>query len=132
MDSDRMRRSLRWTAALTGLVTFSSLAITLLYLPLPVLLIIGASVAGCRPRTAKWLMYIGASVLSACVLPVYAVLLFEPQEHLHLHDAVALLINLGWKASLILLPLFDLMLVLDWIRARRPVHTQVPPLRGSS
>jgi hypothetical protein len=130
MDSNRMRRSLRWIAALTGLVTFSSLAITLLYLPLPVLLIVGASVARRKPHTAKWLMYIGASVLSVFVLPVYAVLLFEPREHLH--DAVALLINLGWKASLILLPLFDVMLVLDWIKARRPVHTQVPPLRGSS
>jgi hypothetical protein len=129
MDSNRMRRSLRWTAALTGLVTFSSLAITLLYLPLPVLLIVGASVARRKPHTAKWLMCIGASVLSVFVLPVYAVLLFEPREHLH--DAVALLINLGWKASLILLPLFDVMLVLDWIKARRPVHTQVPPLRGS-
>jgi hypothetical protein len=126
-----MRRSLRWTAALIGLVTFSSLAITLLYLPLPVLLIVAASVAGRRPRTTKWLMYIGASVLSVCISPVYAVLLFEPREHLP--DAVAVLINLGWKASLILLPLFDVMLVLDWIRARRrPLHTQVPPLGGSS
>jgi hypothetical protein len=112
------------------LVTFSSLAITLLYLPLPFLLIIGASLAGCRPRAAKWLMYIGASVLSVCVLPVYAVLLFEPRGHLS--GAMAVLIDLGWQASLILLPLFDVMLVLDWVRARKSVHIQVPPLRASS
>jgi hypothetical protein len=75
-------------------------------------------------------MYIGASVLSVCVLPVYVVLLFEPRDHLP--DAMAALVNLGWKASLIVLPLFNVMLLLDWVSARKPVRTQVPPLRGSS
>jgi hypothetical protein len=56
--------------------------------------------------------------------------LFETREHLS--GAMAVGINLGWKASLILLPLFDVMLVLDWVRARKPVHTVVPALRGSS
>ena len=116
MSQARAETSLHWIAAITGLVTFSSLAMTLLYLPLPILLIVGAAIAGRWPRTGRWLMWIGAVVLSVCVLPVYTVLLFGPREYLP--GAMAVLISLGWKTSLILLPLFDVMLVVDALRAK--------------
>src|SRR5471032_2303205 len=106
----RFETKLRWCAACTGLVTLSSAAITVLYLPFPVILLVGAAVAGKWPHTGRWLMGIGASVLSVCLLPTYILLL--PGLRFAYVDLAVLLIDIGWVGTLIILPLCDAMLLL--------------------
>jgi hypothetical protein len=93
------------------LFAVSGAAMTSLYLPFPILLIVGAAIAGKWPRTGRWLMWAGASVLSVCLLPVYVLLLRE--MHFAYVDLLILLIDIGWVGTLILLPLCDVMLVID-------------------
>ncbi len=107
---------LRWLAACTGLVAVSGGAMTSLYLPFPVMLIMGAAILGKWPRTGRWLIWIGASVLSVCLLPAYAFLLWE--MHFAYADLLILLIDIGWIGMLILLPLCDVILVIDAFKRR--------------
>ena len=111
---------LRWLAACTGLVAFSGAALTSLYLPFPVVLIVGAAILSKWPRTGRWLMWIGASVLSVCLLPAYVLLLRE--MHFAYADLLILLIDIGWIGTLILLPLCDVMLVIDAFKRRNGVN----------
>jgi hypothetical protein len=113
---------LRWLAACTGLVAVSGGAMTSLYLPFPVMLIVGAAILGKWPRTGRWLMWIGASVLSVCLLPTYILLLRE--MHFSYADLLILLIDIGWIGTLILLPLFDVMLLIDAFK-RQPAKISV-------
>jgi hypothetical protein len=113
----RFKTGLRWLAACTGLATLSSAAITMLYLPFPVILIVGAVVAGKWPHTGRWLMGIGASVLSVCLLPIYVLLL--PELRFAYVDFLVLLIDIGWVGTLIILPLCDTMLLLDGFERRK-------------
>jgi hypothetical protein len=114
---------LRWVAAGTGLVTFSSMAITTLYLPMPVMMIAGAAITGRWPRLGRLLMWISALALSGCVLPVYLVFLYELLREknfalLYPPDSTGMLISLGWLGTLILLPLCDVLLVLNLPKAK--------------
>jgi hypothetical protein len=108
---------LRWVAACTGLVAVSGGAMTLLYLPFAIILIVGAAIVGKWPRTGRWLMWIGASVLSVCLLPAY-VLLYR-KMHFAYVDLSILLIDIGWVGTLMLLPLCDAMLVIDAFKRRQ-------------
>ena len=101
---------------LHGLVAFSGAALTWLDLPFPVMLIAGAAILGKWPPTGRWLMWIGASVLSVCLLPAYVLLLRE--MHFAHVDFLILLIDIGWIGTLILLPLFDVILVIDAFKGR--------------
>ena len=87
-----------------------------LYLPFPVMLIVGAAILGKWPRTGRWLMWIGAAVLSVCLLPTYVLLLRK--IHFAYADLLVLLIDIGWIGTLILLPLCDVMLVIDAFNGR--------------
>jgi hypothetical protein len=107
---------LRWLAACTGLVAVSGGAMTSLYLPFPVMLIVGAAILGKWPRTGRWLMWISASVLSVCLLPTYILLLRE--MHFARADLLILLIDIGLIGTLILLPVFDVMLLMDAFKRR--------------
>jgi hypothetical protein len=60
-------------------------------------------------------MWIGASVLSVCVLPFY-VLIFPEMRSFFVPDVLIMLINLGWIGTVILLPLCDVLLILDGIK----------------
>jgi hypothetical protein len=113
----RIQAKLRWIAAGTGLVTISGLAITWLYLPFPVLLILGAAIAGRWPRTGRWLMWVGAAVLSLFLLPTYIVLL--PENHFVYTDLIILLIDIGWVGTVVLLPLCDVVLFIDAFKTRK-------------
>jgi hypothetical protein len=115
----RIEARLRWIAAGTGLVTMSGLAITVLYLPFPILLIVGAAIAGKWLRTGRWLMWIGASVISVCVLPFYVLELPVLMRSFFVPDVPIMLINIGWMGTMILLPLCDVMLILDGFRGRK-------------
>ncbi|MGZ7090482.1 MAG: hypothetical protein ACXVKH_13525 [Candidatus Angelobacter sp.] len=108
---------LRWLAACTGLVAVSGGAMTSLYLPFPIMLIVGAAILGKWPRTGRWLIWIGASVLSVCLLPAYVVLLGE--MHFAYVDFLIFLIDIGWIGTLILLPLCDVILVIDAFKRRQ-------------
>jgi hypothetical protein len=104
----RREARLRWVAACAGLVTLSSVVVTMLCLPFPVMLIVGAAIAGRWPRTGQWLMGISACVLSVLLLPVYVLLL--PEVKFVYTDILILLIDIGWIGTLILLPLCILLL----------------------
>ena len=95
----------------------SGMAITWLYLPFPVLLILGAAVAGKWPRTGRCLMWVGSAVLTLFLLPTYVVLL--PENHFVSTDFIILLINIGWVGTVVLLPLCDVMLFMDAFKARK-------------
>ncbi len=90
---------------------------TSLYLPFSLMLIVGAAILGRWPRTGRWLMWIGASVLSVCLLPAYVLLL--PEMHFTYVELLILLIDIGWIGTLILLPLCDVMLVIDAFKRRQ-------------
>jgi hypothetical protein len=90
---------------------------TSLYLPFPMILLVGAAIVGKWPRTGRWLMWVGASVLTVCLLPAYVLLLRE--IHFSYVDSSILLIDIGWVGTLILLPLCDVMLVIDAFKRRQ-------------
>jgi uncharacterized membrane protein YqaE (UPF0057 family) len=105
-----------WVAGSAGLAALSAVAITTLFLPFPIMLMLGAAVTARWPRTGRGLMWIGAAVLSAFLLPSFAVLLREFRfEYV---DFNILLIDIGWIGTLILLPLCDVMLAVDHYRNR--------------
>lgn len=95
---------------------------TMLCLPFSVMLIVGAAIAGRWPRTGRWLMGISACVLSVFLLPVYVLLL--PELRFVYTDILALLIDIGWIGTLILLPLCILLLA-DVFKRRRALRTIV-------
>jgi hypothetical protein len=97
----------------------SGLASTYLYLPFPVMLLGGAAVAGRWPRLGRWLMGISAFVLSVTLLPSFLVLL--PEFHFVYVDLPILLIDIGWIGTVIMLPLCDVMLLVDRVRRRKAV-----------
>jgi len=87
-----------------------------LYLPFPVMLIVGAAILGKLPRAGRGLMWVGATVLSAFLLPSFFVLLRAFRfEYV---DFNILLIDMGWIGTPILLPLCDVMLAVDRYRNR--------------
>lgn len=105
-----------WVAGSAGLAALSAVAITTLFLPFPIMLMLGAAVTARWPRTGRGLMWIGAAVLSAFLLPSFVVLLREFRfEYV---DFNILLIDIGWIGTLILLPLCDVMLAVDHYRNR--------------
>jgi hypothetical protein len=114
----KLPAKLRWITASTGLVTLSSAAITLIYLPAPILLIMGSVIAGRSPRAGRCLMYAGASLLSVYLLPVYVLLLPEFYRHLSYTDLLGFFIDAGWIGSLVLPPICDVMLVMDGYKRR--------------
>ena len=68
------------------------------------------------PRAGRGLMWVGAAVLSAFLLPSFVVLLREFRfEYV---DFNILLIDMGWIGTLVLLPLCDVMLAMDRYRNR--------------
>ena len=106
------RPVLRWLAAGTGLVmVLPCLGITVFYVVLPAVLILGAVIAGWRPLLGKWLIGIGASLLSVLVFPWCVAILFHPGGRVDFMVAACL-------ASAILLPLCDLALLLDVFKGR--------------
>ena len=119
--SDPMRiqagNKLRWIAATTGLVAFCSLAITIFYLPLPILLIAGAAIVGLWPAAGRWFIWVGALLLSLGVLPICVLFLLEPENPFRPLD-LGSFIPLGFYALLILLPLLDFMLIQEGIKRR--------------
>jgi hypothetical protein len=121
IDGDLIAKSrnllLRWLAACTGLVAVSGGAINSLYLPFAIILIVGAAILGKRPRAGRRLMWVGAFVLSVCLLPPYVLLLRE--MHFAYVDSSILLIDIGWVGTLILLPLCDVMLLIDAFKRRQ-------------
>ena len=102
---------------MAGLVGFCSLAITTLYLPLPILLIAGAGIAGRWPASGRFLMWAGALLLSIFVWPICIVMLLACGEQFTSFDLSSLII-LCFDASLILLPLLDVMLIREGIKQR--------------
>lgn len=64
-------------------------------------------------------MWIGASVLSVCVLPLYVLVLPELMRSFFVPDVPIMLINFGWIGTVILLPICDVMLILDGFRGRK-------------
>lgn len=114
---------LRWIAIATGLAAFCSLAVTLLYFPLPVLLIAGATMAGRWPDLGRLCMWVAALLLSLGVLPIAILFLLEPGKFAYID--LSMVIDLGFYSLLILLPLLDGMLVASAIKQRRPLSRQV-------
>jgi hypothetical protein len=67
-------------------------------------------------------MWIGAALLSVFVLPFWVLVL---PEALHsrgtffLTDPLGMLISIGWVGTLVLLPIFDVALVVDGFKKRK-------------
>lgn len=68
-------------------------------------------------------MLIGAALLSVFVLPVFVAML---PEALHTReilfsrkDPMGTLISLGWLGTLVLLPVFDVVLMVDSLKRRK-------------
>lgn len=113
-DLTDRRRSLktRWLAACAGLaLTLPCLGITLFYLVMPVMLIVGAAIARWRPRIGRWLMWIGAFLLSVLVFPWCVAILLHPASPVDLMISSCI-------ASAIFLPLCDVMLLIDGFKRR--------------
>jgi hypothetical protein len=103
----------RWIAICAGLTLVPGcFGITLFYLILPVLLVAGAIIAGRRPSTGRWLMWIGAFLLSVLVFPWCVVALIHPPSRV-------VFMIFACIASAIFLPLCDVMLIIDAFKARR-------------
>jgi hypothetical protein len=62
-------------------------------------------------------MWTSASLLSVFVLPAYVVLL--PEIRFLCMDFLGLLIDIGWVGTLILLPICDVMLLVDVFKGRQ-------------
>jgi hypothetical protein len=106
------RLKLRWLAASAGVVMVPGcFSITVFYLVLPAILIVGAVIAGRWPRLGRWLIWIGASLLSVLVLP-WCVAIF-----LHPGGRVDFMIS-ACIASAILLPLCNVALIVDVVKGR--------------
>ena len=106
------RPVLRSLAASAGLVMVAPcLGITVFYLVLPGMLIVGAAIAGWRPQIGKSLIWIGASLLSVLVFPWCIAILFHPGGGVDLMVFACL-------ASAVLLPLCDLALFFDAFKGR--------------
>ena len=114
---------LRLLAVCTGLVTLGSAAITVLYLPWPILILMGAVVSGRWPHIGRGLMWIGAAFLSVFVLPLWVLLLpaaLHSKDIVFSHkDLMGTLISIGWIGTLVFLPIFDVALVVDGFRKRK-------------
>ncbi|HEX3105848.1 MAG TPA: hypothetical protein VHQ22_15495 [Terriglobales bacterium] len=104
-------RRLCWVAGSAGLAALSGVATTILFLPFPIMLMLGAAVTARWPRAGRALMWVSATVLSAFLWPGFVVLLRE--FHFEYVDFNVLLIDIGWIGTLILLPLCDVMLAVD-------------------
>ena len=106
--TDRRRRlNIRWLAVGAGLaLVLPCFGITVFYLVMPVMLIVGAAIAGGWPRIGRWLMWTGASLLSALVFPWCVAILRHPAGPLDFMISSCI-------ASAIFLPLCDAMLLID-------------------
>ena len=110
---------LRVLAACAGVAAaLSCFWITVWYLPLPVLLIAGAAIAGAWPRLGRWLMWIGAFLSSLCLFPYYILILAHPAVPVDRHDINGILLMCVSVASVILVLICDLLLVLDGFKNR--------------
>ena len=108
----RRRLNMRWLAVGAGLALVPPcFGITLFYLAMPVMLIAGAAIVGGWPRIGRWLMWIGASLLSLLVFPWCIAILLHPGGRVDFMVSACL-------ASAILLPLCDLALLLDAFKGR--------------
>jgi hypothetical protein len=107
MAATRMNPALRWLAASAGLVmVLPCLGITVLYLILPAMLTGGAVIVSGWPRFGRWLMWVGAFLLSILVFPWCIATLLHPGGRVDLMVSACL-------ASAILLPLCGLALLVD-------------------
>ena len=107
---------LRVLAACTGVAAaLSCFWITVWYLPLPMLLMMGAVFAGAGPRLGMW---IGAFLSSLCLFPYYLLILVHPAVPVDRHDINGILLVCVSVASVILVSICDLLLVLDGFKRR--------------
>jgi hypothetical protein len=87
-------------------------------------LILGAVAQPRFPRSGRWIMYIGALILSVLVLPYGAGMMFYGVKTLHRdHDYVWLGVFTLWVMSFSLVTWCDVALVIDAIKAKRAVQT---------
>ena len=103
---------IRILALATGVMTaVSCFWISVLWLPLPFLLIIGSFIASTLPRVGEWLMWIGAVLLSISLFPIYIWLLRHPEVPVDQYDINGMIIMAVTVTSVILVPLFDAALI---------------------
>jgi hypothetical protein len=111
----------RWLAVVTG--CFTAVAGTFvggLFFLIPSFLILGAVVQPRSPRSGRWLMWLGAFLLSLMTLPLASVLLSESIPTLRVHYDYGELTLVSLCAMSVFLVIWcDVELVVDAIRMRR-------------
>ena len=112
---------LRWSAVGAGLALVPiCFGLTLYELVLPVLLIVGAILAGRWPAVGRWLMSCAAVLLGVLVFPFCVTVLLHLKERpVGSSDINWNLISLGCAASVIFLSLCVVTLVLDFVKGRK-------------
>jgi hypothetical protein len=106
--SKRANLKVRWLAGITGCVTaLACLWIGIPFMPMPALLILGCILAGRWPNSGKWLMWVGALLLSVFVMPFCVAILRFPEVPVNHSDLGGILLISLVVASVILIPLCD-------------------------
>lgn len=118
---------IRLLAILAGCISglIGSLSMGYGFAIFPSLLILGAAVAQpLLPRSGRWIMLIGALMLSVAALPFGAEMMFYGIRPLaRYHDFNALGVFTLWVMSFLLVAWCDVVLLVEAIRGSRPRQT---------
>ena len=117
---------IRLLAILAGCVSglIGSLSMGYGFAIFPSLLILGAVAQPLFPRSGRWIMRIGALILSIPVLPYGGGLMLLSVKHLYgAHDFNFLAVLTLWAVSFSLLTWCDVVLLVEAIRGSRPRQT---------
>lgn len=118
--SKRANLKVRWLSGITGCITaLACLWIGVLFMPIPALLILGAIMAGSWRDAGRWLMWGGALLLSAFVMPFCVAILRFPAVPVNRSDWGGILLISLVIASVILIPLCDVTLLIEGVNYRR-------------
>ena len=91
----------------------------------PSLLIVGAVAQPRSPLSGRWLMYVGAPILSVWILPYGVGVVCEGVRNLpRYHDLNSLVVITLWAVSFSLVAWCDIALVIEAIKANRPRQRQ--------
>jgi len=116
-----LSRKIRWLAIVTGSMTGMAL-LSFLWLSLSgMILIVGGVVQPRLPRTGRWLLSVGAPLLSIWLIPFGGGLWWETMKGLNPppSDVLHLILLLAWLVSPVLLIWLNAALVLEAVKERR-------------
>ena len=120
-------RKIRLLAVAAGCLSgvAGCLGMGLLFWIYPSLLILGAVAQPRFPRSGRWLMYVGAPILSVWILPYGVGVVSDGVRNLpRYHDVNSLVVIILWAMSFSLVAWCDIALVIEAIKANRPRQRQ--------